>query len=107
MPFILLWVIFCIVPAMIASGKGRSGMGFFLLSLFLSPLIGLIAALIASPAQKPQTVIVNQSPGVVQPIPHEHIVEDHVAVLERLSGLREKGIISEEEFITEKSKLLN
>ena len=34
-----------------ASNKGRSGFGFFMLSLILSPLIGFVAALIAKPIE--------------------------------------------------------
>lgn len=41
---ILGWLIFSILAGIVASDKGRSGIGFFFLSFFLSPLIGLIAA---------------------------------------------------------------
>lgn len=41
------WFAFSILAGVIASSKGRSGFGFFLLSVFLSPLIGIICALIA------------------------------------------------------------
>jgi hypothetical protein len=37
------------VAAAVANGKGRSGTGFFFLSLLLSPLIGIIAAFVARP----------------------------------------------------------
>jgi hypothetical protein len=36
-----------VVAGVIASQKGRSGFGFFLLSIVLSPLVGIIAALVA------------------------------------------------------------
>src|ERR1044071_3953251 len=45
------WLAFSVVAAVIAGNKGRSGVGFFLLSLLLSPLLGIIAALIARPNQ--------------------------------------------------------
>lgn len=45
----LLWLAFSIIAGIIASNKGRSGFGFFLLSVALSPLIGVIGALIAKP----------------------------------------------------------
>lgn len=44
---LILWLLFSIGAGVIASNKGRSGAGFFLLSLLLSPLIGVFAALIA------------------------------------------------------------
>lgn len=47
--FIILWVFLSAVAASIAQGKGRSGAGFFFLSIILSPLIGVIAALVAKP----------------------------------------------------------
>lgn len=49
MGWFIVWVALCIVAAVIASNKGRSGFGFFLLAFFLSPLVGIIAALVAGP----------------------------------------------------------
>ena len=45
----IVWIALCLVAGHIAAKKGRSGAGFFLLALLLSPLIGIIAAVIASP----------------------------------------------------------
>ena len=47
MEIFIFWLFFSIIAAVIASKKGRSGIGFFLLSVILSPLIGIIAALVA------------------------------------------------------------
>ena len=41
------WIILSILCGFLASGNGRSGVGYFFLSLLLSPLIGFIAVLIA------------------------------------------------------------
>jgi len=46
------WVALSIIAGAIAGGKGRSSSGFFFLSLILSPLIGIIAALVAKPDVK-------------------------------------------------------
>jgi hypothetical protein len=43
------WIIFSIIGGVIAKHKGRSAIGFFLLCLLLSPLIGIIAALVSEP----------------------------------------------------------
>lgn len=43
------WLSLCFVAGAIAGGKGRSAAGFFFLSLLLSPLVGILAALIADP----------------------------------------------------------
>ena len=49
MAWLLIWPVLCFVVAFVAGERGRSGVGFFLLSFFLSPLIGLLV-LIALPA---------------------------------------------------------
>lgn len=41
------WAILSIIVGVYASGKGRSGFGFFILALLLSPLIGGLCALIS------------------------------------------------------------
>ena len=41
------WIILSILCGFLASSNGRSGVGYFFLSLLLSPLIGFIAVLIA------------------------------------------------------------
>ncbi len=46
---IALWLFFCIIAGEIAARKGRSTLGFALLALLLSPLIGLTSALVAAP----------------------------------------------------------
>lgn len=45
----ILWIALSIAAGILAHNKGRSGMGFFMLSLVLSPLVGLISAAIARP----------------------------------------------------------
>jgi hypothetical protein len=52
MEWIIGWTAFSILAGVIASNKGRSFFGFFLLSLLLSPLLGIVAALIARPNTK-------------------------------------------------------
>lgn len=44
--FLIIWFLFCSVAGKIAKGNGRSFWGFFLLSFLLTPLIGIIVALI-------------------------------------------------------------
>ena len=46
---IIAWVAFSIVAGFIAQNKGRSFFGFLLLSLILSPVIGVLAAFGAQP----------------------------------------------------------
>lgn len=41
----LFWILFSVAVGVLAANRGRSGFGFFLLSLVISPLLGLIFAL--------------------------------------------------------------
>ena len=52
MEYAVYWLVLSLIAGVIASKKGRSGVGFFLLSVFLSPLIGIICAFIATPNQR-------------------------------------------------------
>lgn len=54
MEWFFFWVAFSVAVGFYANSKGRSGVGFFALSLFLSPLIGAIAAAIALPRKSVQ-----------------------------------------------------
>ena len=48
MELFFLWVVFCVLVGVWASKKGRSGVGAFLISLVLSPLVvAIIVALMA------------------------------------------------------------
>lgn len=49
MEFLLFWLVFCGIAAAIASNKGRSAVGFFVLSIFISPLLGILIALVSQP----------------------------------------------------------
>lgn len=61
MELLLGWLVFSVVVGVVAAGRGRSGLGYFVLSLLLSPLIGLILA-IALPA-KTSAVLAHPGPG--------------------------------------------
>jgi uncharacterized paraquat-inducible protein A len=45
MELFLGWVILCVIVAAVAAHRGRSGFGWFMFSLVLSPLIGLIVVM--------------------------------------------------------------
>lgn len=52
MEVVIFWVVLSIVIGIVAGGRGRSALGFFLLSLLLSPLIGLILVALLPPIAK-------------------------------------------------------
>ena len=62
MELAITWLLFSGVVAFIASNRGRSGIGFFLLSAILSPLIGLIVVLATknNTGQIDKTLIVDE-----------------------------------------------
>lgn len=68
MEIVLGWLIFAIVVGVVASSRGRSGFGWFLISALLSPLIGFILVMVF-PRVGP---MINQSTGL--PItPETHV----------------------------------
>jgi hypothetical protein len=46
MEIFLFWVIFAVIVAVAASGRGRSGLGWFFLSVFISPLLSFILLMV-------------------------------------------------------------
>ncbi len=51
MEYFIIWLLFGIISAVVASNKGRSGFGWFIIGLLLGP-IGLIISLVVSKNQK-------------------------------------------------------
>jgi hypothetical protein len=52
MVIFLFWVMFAALVAAWASSRGRSGLGYFMLSFILSPFVGVIILIIVGPKQK-------------------------------------------------------
>ena len=50
---LIIWIILCFVAGSIAENKGNSALAAFLISLVLSPLIGIVIAL----AEKPNEAV--------------------------------------------------
>jgi len=57
MTLITLWILLAPIPASYAWGKGRSGWRIFLLSLALSPLVGMVAAIYIQPRREAASAI--------------------------------------------------
>ncbi len=93
--FIALYIIFCALVGTI--GIGRQ-IGFFLaffISMITTPIIGLIVVALSS-KNKVEVSIENQQ--------NKETVSEELL---KLNELKEKSIITEEEFIQLKSKILN
>jgi len=52
MRLFLIWIILSLMVGIIANGKGRSGGVFFFLSMLLSPAVGFLSVLLASPSNE-------------------------------------------------------
>jgi len=52
--WVVIYLLFCIGAASMASRKNRSGIGYFLLALLLSPLLALIIVACLRPLPRPQ-----------------------------------------------------
>jgi hypothetical protein len=127
MEFILLvtWVLLCWGVGALASSRGRSGIGFGLLSFVTSPLIGVIVVLVIKDleAEKDRQYIAKRE--------HEKQLESIKVIaqsnagnaaltksstatqpfsvadeLTKLGALKEKGLLTEEEFSAQKQQLL-
>jgi Short C-terminal domain len=94
-PLLVLWFTFAIVAGAVASGRGRSGVGWFLFAILLSPLIGLIVVALL-PRTTPTPVTVVEGPKA-----------DATSQIASLASLRDSGAISEDEYATKKTELLS
>jgi hypothetical protein len=56
---LLFWIGLAVIVALAANSRGRSGLGWFLLALFFSPILALIAVLVIGPGA-------NKAPGPAQ-----------------------------------------
>lgn len=91
MELIVFWFGFAIVVGVIANNRGRSGIGWFLFSIILSPLLGLILVLaLGRPADKRGTA------------PRANVGDE----LTKLAALRDSGVLTDEEFEQQKASLL-
>ena len=61
---LVLWLLLCYAVTVYAGKKGRSQIGFFLLSLFLSPLVGFI--LVAVGSSNPQRMGLKKCPACAE-----------------------------------------
>ena len=75
MEILLVWFVFAAGVAIAAGNKGRSTVGFFLLSALLSPIVGLIVLL----------VVGDKSPGTAD-------------AYAKLQAARDGGLLTEEQY---------
>lgn len=76
--FILFWFPLSIAVGVYASGRGRSGFGLFLLSVFLSPIVGLLfaVALRDKAADRRHAELLEALRKATPPLPAQSIADD-------------------------------
>lgn len=100
------WIIGCFIAAFIGSNKTIGFWGAFFLSLILSPLIGIIAALVSkdqSEMEIQKTILANQQSRIYDKPASILSVADEIA---KFKSLLDDGTISQNEFDAYKNQLI-
>lgn len=119
MTLIVIWLLFGIVSAVVASGRGGNGCLYFGLGVLLGPF-GLILAFVVKPPRRVEHHV-HQAPYVPLRVDHWDAREFAVPppsqsrssaaeiadAIEHLVNLRERGVITEEEFQRAKARLIH
>lgn len=105
------WLVLSVLVAVLAGSRGRSTVGFFLLSLFLSPLIGLLVLLVVRNLaaegrerqfrQQDQQRQASALDAVAQ-LSRASVADE----IKKLAELRVGGVLTDEEFAQQKARLL-
>jgi hypothetical protein len=115
MGIFFLWIILSFVLALIGNNRTIGFFATLLISFFLSPLIGFVVLLFSKNIQDEEykaNVLkqLESSKEKSVPVVAKSVQEknsDNLTQLEKLFDLKEKGIITVEEFEQQKAKLLN
>lgn len=107
----LCWGVFAIPIYVYANRIGRNGISYVLLSLLISPLFSylLLVANGSSEAQNLENKIREREMEViaVNKVSSRNSMDLKYERLEKLGSLKEKGVLTEEEFLKEKEKILS
>jgi ribosomal protein L32 len=78
MTVFIFWVLFSVAAGVFASNRGRSGIGWFFLSLLISPLLGLIFVAVMKDLSRPGAASSQPGPGthVKCPACAEYVLPD-------------------------------
>lgn len=126
----VIWLGAAIGIGALASSRGRSGFGFFLLSVLLSPVVGLVVVLVIKDLVAERTKEdlrrkEDERTEKQRQKEHEKQLESIKALaatrsvpasdgarpsavdeLEKLASLRERGLLTNEEFTAQKAKII-
>lgn len=113
----IIYVALCFVVYAVANSKGRSGCGWFLLSLLISPLIAIIIVAIIGDTDEKRRETLQSDIETTEKIKKEmsdkatapivtSAKDEAIAELKRTKELLDLGVISQEEYDTKKAELL-
>lgn len=94
----IFWIIFTIAVTFIGSNRKIGGVASFFISLFFSPLVGIICVLASD---KLSTIAFQKE------LLSQNKVDTSAEEIENLHKLRQKGILTEAEYLNKKQKILN
>lgn len=122
MEVVIVWILFALGVGALAASRGRSFFGFFLLSVVMSPLLGLIIVLVT--ANLANDAKADALRAEADRKEHERRIEEIRALqphgtpaptatrsstadeLRKLADLRAQGVLSDAEFEAQKRRLL-
>lgn len=111
MEFFIVWCVLAVLVGVAAGQRGRSGIGFFVLSMVVSPLAGgLFLALMPNLAPPPVPASgargneqrQDEAGAAVRPVAVVSVADE----LEKLSALQARGVLTKDEFDAAKARLL-
>lgn len=119
MEILFVWLLLAVGVGFLADSRGRSGFGYFLFSVVLSPLIGLVVVLVTDNLTKKKELAqaeerqherrleevkaITASGSAAKAQAHTGSVADELV---KLADLKTKGILTEDEFAAQKALLL-
>ena len=108
---IALWILFSFIVGAIGSGKKIGFFGAFILSLILSPIIGLIIALVSKSKEdeKLQKELLKTQKQQQETLTEMKEGTNNVSIpdeLKKLQEMKDAGQLTEDEFQQAKTKLL-
>jgi hypothetical protein len=100
---IILWIIFTIILAWYGGYRKIGFWGAFFLSLLLSPVIGLIAVMLSKPLPTKEEL---EAAAIAK---ESAAARDTLGIadeIQKLKGLKDQGIISDQEYEKQRARLL-
>ena len=111
MELIFIWIIFSFIVGAIGNERSIGFAGAFFLSLFFSPIIGLIVALTSKSKKdekyKDEMLATQKKQQAMLSKLEKGKSVSIIGELEKLTNMKEKGLITDDEFQKAKEKILN